>query len=79
MSFLLSCPNCGTREVAEFRYAGELLRPLATTVPPQGANLPGRQRERWFHRFGCRRWLWVERDLRSNEVVTTGWLEEAPS
>ena len=71
MSFLLTCPNCGPRDVTEFRYGGEIL-----PTPPAGSNLPGRQRERWFHRFGCGRWLAAERDVRTNEVFRTGWLEE---
>jgi heterotetrameric sarcosine oxidase delta subunit len=31
-------------------------------------NAGGVQRERWFHSQGCRRWLTVERDTRTNEV-----------
>jgi sarcosine oxidase delta subunit len=68
MSFLLTCPNCGPREVTEFRYGGQV------GTPP--LNLPGPQRERWYHRFGCRRWLLVERDVRHNEVLGTAWLGE---
>ena len=37
------------------------------------------QRERWYHRFGCRRWLAAERDVRTNEVLRTGWLDEEAS
>ena len=73
MAFLLTCPNCGPREVHEFRYSGEV-------VPaPGGSNLPGPQRERWYHRLGCRRWLLVERDVRTNEVLHTVWLGEDAS
>lgn len=74
MSFLLPCPNCGLREVAEFRYGGEIL-------PASGAigNLPGVQHERWYHRFGCRRWLAARRDVTTNKVLWTGGLgEEIP-
>jgi sarcosine oxidase delta subunit len=56
--------------VAEFRYGGQILPPLSA------GNLPGPQRERWYHRFGCRRWLVAERDVRTNAVLGTGWLEE---
>src|SRR5438445_813006 len=66
MAFLLACPNCGPREVHEFRHGGEI-RSGAT-------NLPGVQRERWFHRFGCRRWLVAERDVRTNAVLLTRFL-----
>jgi methylglutamate dehydrogenase subunit B len=75
MSFLLTCPNCGPRDVQEFRYGGQI--PPAGTPPrgPSGSNLPGAQRERWYHRFGCRCWLVAERDVRTNEVLYTSWLE----
>ena len=63
MSFLLSCPNCGPRDVNEFAYAGEV------TVRPKGSpsrrelssylyfrrNVAGIQREWWCHRLGCQR------------------------
>ncbi len=70
MSFVLTCPNCGPRDVQEFRYGGEVL------PAPDGSNLPGPQRERWYHRLGCRRWLVAERDVRTNEVRHTAWLDE---
>ncbi len=72
MSFLLNCPNCGPRDVAEYRYGGEIAEPTA------GTNLPGSQRERWYHRSGCRRWLLVERNVRTNQILTTAWLTGAP-
>jgi sarcosine oxidase delta subunit len=68
MSFLLTCPNCGPRDVSEFRYGGQIV------APSEGSNLPGRQHERWYHRFGCRRWLAAERDVRTNQVYATRWL-----
>jgi sarcosine oxidase delta subunit len=70
MSFLLACPNCGPRDVSEFRYGGQILPATG------GANLPGPQQERWYHRFGCRRWLAAVRDVRSNEVIATHWLDQ---
>lgn len=73
MSFLLPCPNCGPRDVSEFRYGGQL------SAPSAGSNLPGVQRERWYHRHGCRRWLAAERDVRTNVVTRTGWLDEEAS
>jgi len=79
MSFLLPCPNCGPRDVAEFRYGGQILPPSPETSLPIGGNLPGVQHERWYHRLGCRRWLTAERDVRTNEVVRTGWLTEEAS
>jgi len=75
MSFLLTCPNCGPRDVQEFRYGGQILPTETPPGGPSGSNLPGPQRERWYHRFGCRRWLAAVRDVRTNEVLSTGWLD----
>ena len=77
MSFLLTCPNCGPRAVHEFRYGGQILRAEPSDQLP-GSNLPQVQRERWYHRFGCRRWFVAERDVRTNEVLRTDWLEGDP-
>jgi sarcosine oxidase subunit delta len=74
MSFLLTCPNCGPRDVAEFSYGGQVLDQPPAVSDPAGSNLPGPQRERWYHQFGCRRWLLAERDVRTNKVLGTGWL-----
>jgi len=79
MSFLLTCPNCGPRDVTEFRYGGEILDAEQVQRGEAASNLPGPQRERWYHRFGCRRWLVAERDVRTNEVLRTAWLEEVMS
>ncbi len=32
-------------------------------------NEAGVQLERWFHFAGCRRWITLERDIRTNEIV----------
>jgi sarcosine oxidase delta subunit len=71
MSFLIPCPNCGPRDVSEFRHGGEL--------PAGAANQPGPQRERWYHRLGCRRWLVAVRDVRTNAVLETRPLQEGAS
>ena len=31
-------------------------------------NAPGPQRERWFHAFGCRRWVSLTRDTVTNRI-----------
>jgi sarcosine oxidase subunit delta len=77
MSFFLDCPNCGPREVYEFRYGGEILDPDSRRHGTK-SNLPGVQHERWYHRLGCRRWFAAERDVRTNLVVRTGWLADEP-
>jgi sarcosine oxidase subunit delta len=76
MSFLLTCPHCGPRDVNEFAYAGEVtsrptgeptLRELTDYVYFR-RNVAGVQREWWQHRFGCEVWFLAERDTRTNEV-----------
>ena len=79
MSFLLTCPWCGLRDVNEFRYQGEVtrrpgpdptLRELTDYVYFRD-NVAGVQREWWYHRVGCGLWFVAERDTRTNEVLWT--------
>jgi methylglutamate dehydrogenase subunit B len=79
VSFLLPCPNCGSRDVNEFTCAGEVtvrpkrspsLRELCEYVYFR-RNVAGVQREWWYHRFGCEVWFQAERDTRTNEVLLT--------
>ena len=79
MSYLLTCPNCGTREVTDFGYGGEIsARPKSRPTWRElnaynyfRRNVAGVQREWWFHRSGCRAWFVAERDTRTNEVLRT--------
>src|SRR5207302_5300875 len=79
MSFLLTCPNCGAREVTDFRYGGEVSRRPGSrpTLRELSAynyfrrNVAGVQREWWFHRAGCREWLIAERNTVTNQVLFT--------
>ncbi len=79
MSFLLTCPNCGTREVTDFGFGGEMIeRPSSrptwrelNTFNYFRKNVAGVQREWWYHRSGCRDWFIAERDTRTNEVFFT--------
>jgi heterotetrameric sarcosine oxidase delta subunit len=79
MSYLLTCPNCGVREVTDFGYGGETAaRPKSrpnwrelNTYNYFRSNVAGRQREWWFHRSGCRAWFIAERDTTTNEVFLT--------
>jgi methylglutamate dehydrogenase subunit B len=70
----IPCPNCGPRDHGEFTFGGEL-RPYGATDLDEDfrrvylrANAPAEQDERWFHLFGCRRWLTLRRDTRTNEI-----------
>ncbi len=68
----LPCPHCGTRPVDEFIFGEIPVVPETLTDPDEidldrsfmRANPEGVQRERWFHLFGCRRWMTLERDTR---------------
>jgi sarcosine oxidase subunit delta len=81
MSFQLTCPLCGLRDVYEFRFGGEVQRrpaPDATsdswaTYLYARTNVSGTERAWWFHRTGCRRWFQADRDTRDNRVIRTAW------
>lgn len=88
MSFLLTCPNCGVREVTDFGYGGEVSpRPAERPASLRELgdynyfrrNVAGVQREWWMHRSGCRAWFLAERDTRTNEVRWTALPGDAPS
>lgn len=86
MSFLLPCPQCGPRDVYEFRWGGEQSqRPEPGSSQETWAqylymrsNAAGVQREWWYHRMGCRRWFLAVRDTRTNAVERTFWPDPAP-
>jgi sarcosine oxidase subunit delta len=81
VSFLLPCPQCGNRDVYEFRWGGaRQRRPLPGASPETWVaylylrdNPAGRLQEWWYHRMGCRRWFLGVRDTRTNEVIDTFW------
>lgn len=86
MSFQLTCPNCGVREVTDFGFGGEAT-PRPTARPParelnayvyMRRNVAGRQVEWWQHRSGCRAWFLAERDTRTNEVSWTALFGDQP-
>jgi heterotetrameric sarcosine oxidase delta subunit len=84
MSFLVSCPDCGRREVAEFSYGGESnKRPAPDSSPTDLArylffkkNIAGPQVEWWYHRDGCQQWFLARRDTQTNQIEETYWPEE---
>ena len=79
MTFLLECPNCGPRDVYEFKFQGEVTkRPVEKPTQRElsayvyfRANVAGVQREWWYHRTGCGLWFVAERDTRTNVVLRT--------
>ena len=86
LSYVLTCPNCGPREVTDFGFGGEI-NPRPQSAPSTRElgeynyfrrNVAGVQREWWIHRSGCGAWFYAERDTRTNEVLLTE-LPEGPS
>lgn len=84
MSFLLDCPNCGKRPVAEFAFRGEYKRRPSPGDPFEAwanyvfmaKNRRGEQIEWWHHRSGCQRWFLVRRDTTDNSNHTSFRFEE---
>jgi heterotetrameric sarcosine oxidase delta subunit len=87
VSFLLSCPHCGPRDVNEFATTGEVLtRPKQKPTLREltdyiyfRRNVAGVQREWWYHRQGCGTWFLAERDTRTNEVLAVELAAAAPA
>lgn len=86
---LLNCPNCGKRNVNEFRYGGEVRSrpPVGDTIPDASdwsgylylrANPMGTLREWWYHRAGCGCWFVVERHTKTHDVVRSYLWGEGP-
>jgi sarcosine oxidase subunit delta len=81
VGFLLDCPNCGKRDVYEYRFGGEQKkRPASSASKEEWANyvymrknVAGVETEWWYHSLGCRRWLVAVRDTRDNSVSKTFW------
>jgi heterotetrameric sarcosine oxidase delta subunit len=75
----INCPNCGVRNVSEFRFGGEYNpRPKAMMMDVSNKewtdyvflreNRVGVQKEWWYHRTGCGAWFLAERHTKSNKV-----------
>ena len=83
----LKCPNCGLRNVSEFRYGGEYNpRPQEPMSVPEDEwtdfvymrdNKVGVQKEWWYHRAGCGIWFVAERHTKTNEVIETRFWQPA--
>jgi methylglutamate dehydrogenase subunit B len=75
VSIKIPCPNCGSRPQEEFTFGGEVIALDTGEVDKDFArvylkdNSSGVQQERWFHAFGCRRWLTVRRDTSTDRVI----------
>jgi heterotetrameric sarcosine oxidase delta subunit len=81
----VDCPNCGPRNILEFRYGGEYNprppEPLAadqeewTDYIFMQNNTQGQQKEWWYHRAGCQLWFLAERNTKSNVMAQTYYWE----
>ena len=80
MSIQIPCPHCGERPLEEFVH-GEVPQVPAAIADPEARDLDrafmrsnpeGPVVERWFHLYGCRRWLTVTRDTRDETVLPGG-------
>jgi sarcosine oxidase, subunit delta len=81
VSYLLTCPHCGVREVSDFAFGGEV-NPRPTVKPTMrelGAYVHFRRNVAGlYHRSGCRAWFLAERDTRTNEVHSVFLPQDAP-
>jgi len=76
MSFTITCPICGKRNLYEFKFGGEDHgpRPEEQGLTPDSwadwaymkDNTPGSQKEWWYHRDGCGLWFSVYRNTLTN-------------
>ena len=79
MAFLINFPNCGVRDVYEFRFGGEITsRPENSTDRKDWSeyyffkkNVAGAQREWWYHAMGCLNWFIANRNTVNNKVTST--------
>ena len=77
MSLQIPCPHCGMRRVEEYAYGEVFAVPDSVAGGDAVAfdrafmhnNAEGPVREAWFHLYGCRRWVYVDRDTRTDEVL----------
>jgi len=77
MSLRFTCPHCGVRGIEEWVHGEVLDVPAGMTDPAQisldrgffHTNTEGEVTEAWFHLYGCRRWVAIRRDTRTDEVL----------
>jgi heterotetrameric sarcosine oxidase delta subunit len=77
MSIRIPCNHCGDRPIEEYLY-GEIFDVPDEIHDPDDrdldrgfmhSNTQGPVTEAWFHLFGCRRWVRVTRDTRTDEIL----------
>lgn len=83
----LHCPVCGLRPETEFQCAGEAIPRAAqpaeliaqdwTDALYNRGNVAGWVEELWWHSFGCRLWLLVERNTLDHQIRAVRRLSDA--
>lgn len=79
---LITCPYCGPRAQIEFSYGGDatVQRPADPQSVPLEAwleyvylrdNPRGPHWEYWQHIAGCRRWIRVQRDTLTHQILAS--------
>ena len=77
---IFSCPYCGERPEAEFRYGGDARKahPARDCSDAEWAqymhfraNPRGEALELWLHAAGCGRWIEIRRDTLTHAVIAT--------
>ena len=77
MAIKIDCPHCGTRPIGEFNYGEIPVVPDSITDPDARdvdrafmlANPEGETTEAWFHVYGCRRWVKIKRDTKTDLIL----------
>lgn len=82
----IDCPCCGFRDVGEFSLLGDAapMRANGMDVSLQTMtdyvylrdNPAGPYRELWYHAFGCRSWLVVDRDTRTHAISAVAFASD---
>ena len=78
--FVITCPNCGERDLSEFSYGGEahISRPQWRDDMSDAewaefvfmrTNPKGVFAERWNHAAGCRRWFNMLRNTATDDIL----------
>ena len=77
MTIRITCPHCGVRSIGEWVHGEAFsVSDRITDADERDVdraymhdNPEGVVREAWFHKYGCRRWVYLERDTRTDEFL----------
>ncbi len=83
----ITCPHCGTRDLAEYYYWGDATRDAPQLGSSSAAawvehvysrpNPRGSHKEFWQHLGGCRAYLLVERNTATHEIFSVEFARSA--